>query len=305
MKKLLLLLAVVVGLNVAFYHKNIMKYIAYNFVYKYEVIEYEIKGYPKKGNYHFIKETSDFYPKNKQDILNIIYTAINNGWHDFSFICDYDYDQCESDMTDLSKNSEHLAIINNYVHPFNSYDRLNITINGLGKIRIEVKPLYTEQQINEINLWVDNVLETKIKDTMSIRTKLLTIHDYIIDRSVYDKERSNAIKDGIEMNGNYSHIAYGIIKDNKAVCGGYTDLMSIFLEKLNIPNFKVSTDDHIWNLVYYNDQWLHMDLTWDDPYTGTSENIKQHYYFLITTERLWKLDVEQHLFDVEIFKEAQ
>jgi hypothetical protein len=305
MKKLLLLLAVVVALNVAFYHKNIMRYIAYNFVYKYEVIEYEIKGYPKKGNYHFVQETNNFYPKNKQDILNIIYTSVNNGWNDFSFICDYDYDKCESDMTELSQDSETLTIINNYVHPFNSYDRLNITINGLGKIRIEVTPLYTEDQINELNLWVDNVLETKIKETMSIRTKLLTIHDYIIDRTVYDKERSNAIKDGIKMEGNYSHIAYGVIKDNKAVCGGYTDLMSIFLERLNIPNFKVSTDDHIWNLVYYNDQWLHIDLTWDDPYTGTSKNVKYHDYFLITTERLWKLDVEQHLFDLEIFKEAQ
>lgn len=304
MKKILLFLAIVIALNLAFYHKNIMKFIAYNFVYKYEVLEYEIKGYPKKGSYHFIQETENFYPKNKQDILNIIYTAVNNGWDDFTFICDYDYEKCENDMTNLANDSETLTIINNYVHPFNSFDRLNIIINGLGKIKITVTPLYSEQQIEEINAWVDQVFEKKIKDTMSLRTKMLNIHDHIIDNTVYDKVRSDAIKDGIEMEDNYSHIAYGILADGKAVCGGYTDMMTIFLERLNIPNFKVSTIDHIWNLVYYNGQWLHMDLTWDDPYTGTSKNLKYHDYFLINTEKLWKLDTEQHLFDREIFKEA-
>jgi len=303
MKKLLLLIIIILAFTVAFYHRSFLKFIAYNFVYKYEVSEQPITGYPKKTSYNVVQETEDFYPDNKQDILNIIYTSINNGWNDFTFICDYDYEKCENDMTNLANDSETLTIINNYVHPFNSFDRLNIIINGLGKIKITVTPLYNEQQIEEINAWVDQVFEKKIKDTMSLRTKMLTIHDHIIDNTVYDKVRSDAIKDGIEMEGNYSHIAYGILADGKAVCGGYTDMMTIFLERLNIPNCKVSTIDHIWNLVYYNGQWLHMDLTWDDPYTGTSKNLRYHDYFLINTEKLWKLDTEQHLFDREIFKE--
>jgi hypothetical protein len=305
MKKLILVFILIAVGSIGVYHRNILKYIAYNFVYKYEVLEQPLNGYPKKGQYHFVQETEDYYPENKQDILNIIYTSINNGWKEFTFICDYDYDNCESDMADIAQDAETLTNINNYVHPFNSYDRLHISINGLGKIKIEVVPLYTEQQINEINNWVDNVFDRKIKDTMSIRTKLLTIHDHIIDNTVYDKPRSDAIKDRIDMVDNYSHIAYGIVYEGKAVCGGYSDMYAIFLERLNIPNFKVSTDDHVWNLVYYNDAWLHVDLTWDDPYTGTSKNLRYDDYFLINTSRLWKLDTEQHAFDREIFKEAQ
>lgn len=305
MKKIIILLALIIALNLAFYHKNIMKFIAYNFVYKYEVLEYDVKGYPKKGEYHFVKETKNFFPKTKQDIVNIIYTAINKGWNDFTFICDYNYEDCEKDMTYLAEEDmETLTLINNYVHPFNSFDRLNITINGIGKINISVIPLYNEEQIKEVNSWVDNVFEKKIKETMSTRTKLLTIHNYIIDKTVYDKERSDAIKEEVDIPNNYSHIAYGITRDSKAVCGGYTDLMSIFLERLNIPNFKVSTIDHIWNLVYYNDTWLHLDLTWNDPYTGTKENYRYDDYFLINTEKLLKLDQEQHTFDRNIFVEA-
>jgi hypothetical protein len=305
MRKLVLLIILIIAGSIAFYHRSILKFVAYNFVYKYEILEQPISGYPKKGTYHFVQETDNFYPEDKQDILNIIFTSINNGWQEFTFICAYEYDNCESDMAAIAQDAEVLTNLNNYVHPFNSYDRLHISINGLGKIKIEVVPLYSEAQIIEINNWIDDVINKKLKDTMSIRNKLETIHNHIIDKTVYDKPRSDAIKDRIEMVDNYSHIAYGIVYEGKAVCGGYADMYAIFLEKLNIPNFKVSTDNHVWNLVYYNNEWLHVDLTWDDPYTGTSKNLRYDDYFLIDTAQLWKLDVEQHNFDRNIFKEAK
>lgn len=304
MKKGLIAIIIIAGLSLTLYYKDVIKYIAYNFVYRYEVLEYTTTGYPKKGSYHFVQEKTDYYPKNKQEVLNIIYTAINNGWGEFSFFCDYNYESCEDDITFLAEENETLTLVNNYVHPFNSFDRLSISMNGLGKITITAIPLYTEDQINELNVWVDKILNEQITETMTTRTKLLTLHNYIIDLSSYDKERSDAIRDGIAMPNNYSHIAYGILSNQQAVCGGYTDLMAIFLEKLNIPNIKISTMDHIWNLVYYNDQWRHMDLTWDDPYTGTDKNVRIDHYFLIDTEKLWSLDKEQHLFDRNIFKEA-
>ena len=303
MKKLLLLIIIILAFVAAFYHRSFLKFIAYNFVYKYEVLEQPISGYPKKTSYNFVQKTEDFYPENKQEILNIIYTSINNGWDEFTFICDYEYDECESDMKDIANDVDMLSMINNYVHPYNSYDRLHIIINGLGKIKIEVVPLYEEEMINNLNAWVDDVINTKIKDSMSTRTKLLTIYNHIISKTVYDRERADAIKLGISMPNNYSHIAYGILSAGKTVCGGYTDMMALFLEKLNIPNFKVSTESHVWNLVYYNNDWFHMDLTWDDPISGNSSY--KNMFFLINTEELLRLDVEQHNFDLTIVTEAQ
>ena len=36
------------------------------------------------------------------------------------------------------------------------------------------------------------------------------------------------------------------------------------MDILNIPNFKVSSKEHIWNVIYYNNAWYHIDVTWDD-----------------------------------------
>ncbi|UKI58189.1 MAG: hypothetical protein L6V81_01725 [Clostridium sp.] len=36
------------------------------------------------------------------------------------------------------------------------------------------------------------------------------------------------------------------------------------LDKLHIPNFKVTSSEHVWNVVYYNGKWTHIDATWDD-----------------------------------------
>ena len=36
------------------------------------------------------------------------------------------------------------------------------------------------------------------------------------------------------------------------------------LDRLSIPNFKVTSEEHVWNVIYYNGKWTHIDATWDD-----------------------------------------
>ena len=81
-------------------------------------------------------------------------------------------------------------------------------------------------------------------------------------------------------------------------CNGYADAMAIFLDKLNIINYKIS----IWNLVYLDGKWYHLDLTWDDPISET--NINRDTYFLITTKTLEELNDGTHNFDKKIYSEA-
>jgi transglutaminase/protease-like cytokinesis protein 3 len=66
--------------------------------------------------------------------------------------------------------------------------------------------------------------------------------------------------------------------------------MDIFLRALRIPSFRLSSETHQWNVVYYNDKWYHLDATWDDPVTHNGSDILTHTYFLITTEELHILD---------------
>ena len=100
-----------------------------------------------------------------------------------------------------------------------------------------------------------------------------------------------------------SHKAIGPLIQNMAICGGYSDAMSLFLIKMNIPNYKISNDDHIWNFVYLEDSWYHLDLTWDDPVLNTGENLLIYDYFLIPTKKLFSLK-NNHEFEESIFLEA-
>lgn len=87
------------------------------------------------------------------------------------------------------------------------------------------------------------------------------------------------------------------------MCSGYTDAMALFLEKMEINNIKIATNRHIWNLVALDDKWYHLDLTWDDPITD-DEQILNHSFFLIATEKLNNYNTGDHYFDIDIYKEA-
>src|SRR5699024_41357 len=137
------------------------------------------------------------------------------------------------------------------------------------EINLTIEYLYTDAEISAINTKADEILATILTNEMNDYEKIKTIHDYIVNNVKYDIERNE------ENDSKYnSYTAYGPLFEGYATCNGYTDLMAIFLTKIGFNNFKVattpdeisySTTGHIWNAVYLNDEWLHNDLTWDDP----------------------------------------
>lgn len=80
--------------------------------------------------------------------------------------------------------------------------------------------------------------------------------------------------------------------------------MALFLYKFDLDNYKIATDSHIWNLVKVGNEWLHLDLTWDDPITENGEDKLEIYFLLIDNDRLEELDTGEHEFNKEIYKEA-
>ena len=133
---------------------------------------------------------------------------------------------------------------------------------------------------------------------MSTKEKIKVIHDYIINNTNYDTLKTNNINDATYK----SNTAYGVLIQGYGICSGYSDAMAIFLDKFNIINYKVSNDEHIWNLVYLDGKWLHLDLTWDDPISD--KNVTRDNYFLIDTNTLEKLDDNSHYFNSSIFSET-
>lgn len=287
------------------YKGQITEFILLKFVYKNDFNYINENEYKKDTDFSYFKNTDNYKPNNSEDILNIIYSSINKGYSNFNFYCQVSYKNCFNDVKKLTDDYEFLSNINNFVHPFNSYDELNFTINSLGKISIDVRKLYSDEMINALNSEVNRIYTSFIKDDMTDREKIRQIHDYIIKNTKYDQKKADDIANNTNTSLYLSHTAYGPLIQGYGICSGYTDAMALFLDKMNIPNYKISSDSHIWNLVYIDNKWLHLDLTFDDPVMGSGQEVVDDNYFLIDTKDLLEKDKEKHNFYKNIFIEAK
>lgn len=260
----------------------------------------EKNEYYKNNDYLFIQNTNDFKPYNYQELLNIFYTVINSGWNTFTFYCPKEYLDCIDDVKKLSTENETLTNINNFVHPYNSFKSIKTSYDQNGEINIHITKLYDKEKIETINNEVNNIINTKIIDTMTNEQKIKTIHDYIINNTMYDVDKNETGESPYD-----STTMYGALIEHHAVCGGYSDSMAIFLNEFGIDNYKVSSDSHVWNALYINDKWIHLDLTWDDPVSKNREQYLLYNYYLITTQELEKLSTVEHYYDKSIYQEIR
>lgn len=254
-------------------------------------------------DFEFVKKTDDFHLKNYQNILNAIYTFLDNGTEEFSFYCDESYSQCMEDFDSVSKNQVLLSTINNMVSPYNSYKKIYFRVTSYGKITMRIDKLYSNDEINMIEEKMNGFISENITEEMNVVDKIRSFHDYLINNSVYDKDSAALIESGGNASFNSSHKATGPLIYGKSLCSGYSDAMKIYLDKIGVTNYKVSNTRHIWNLVYVNDSWFHLDLTWDDPITSTGDNILLHKFFLVDTDTLLKLDSTEHSFNPDYYPE--
>ena len=313
MKKFIIPIISIILVVVTFIYLNpITDYIAGIINPQITVNVVEANKWAKQNDYLFVSKTDDYIPYSYQDLLNIFYSIINNGWGQLTIYCPKEYSACIKDITDISGDSTILTHLNNYVHPFNSFTNIKTIISSSGEVTIKINYLYSKEEIEQINSKVDEIINKIIKDNMSDYDKIKVVHDYIINNTKYDVERNDNGTSKYE-----SHTAYGPLFEHYAICNGYTDLMAIFLTKLGFNNYKIATTSenisyseagHIWNAVFYNNKWVHLDLTWDDPITKDGKEYLLHKYFLITTSELAKEDqgktiIEEHNFNKEYYLE--
>ncbi len=265
-----------------------------------EVVISEPNSYYKEIDYAYVKLSKDFVPYSKQDLKNIFYSILNRGYETFTFYCPSEYTTCLNDIAELSNDKVTLTNINNFVSPYNSYNNIKIIYSTTGEINVEVIKLYNEDEIASINKRIEEIEKEIYKEDMSIEDKILTAHDYIVNHTKYDKEKQNGDS---KYNSNK---AYGPLIEGYAVCGGYSDSMALFLDRLKVPNFKISSNTHVWNAVFVNNKWLHLDLTWDDPVTLNSDiETLTHKFYLIDTPALEKYEISDHDFDKTIYEELK
>ena len=290
------ILSIILVSIVNFYPDKVRSFIDEH-ILKKEYIIAKANDYYLDNDYTYLKNYTDDV-SNKEELLNYIYYVINTGSTYADGECTKEYTNCTKDLNEIANDEKKLSLINNFVHPFNSFKTISFTYNDQGRFSLIIEHIYTEEEITKINYIVDTKIKELIIDTMTNEEKVKIIHDYIIDNTTYDTLKTENIHDDTYK----SNTAYGVLIQGYGICSGYSDAISIFLNKLNIENYKISNDTHIWNLVYINGVWSHLDSTWDDPISKFNEN--RDTYFLISYDELVNLDDNTHSFDKTIYHEA-
>ena len=267
-------------------------------IYGKQPVIKEANQYYKDDEFMFAKMSSDYNPTNYQDLIDIFYSSLNNGWKEFTFYCPVEYENCIDDVTAISHNQVLLSDLNNFVHPYNSYSTIKIFYDDAGTITIKVTRLYDDNEIKKIDYEIDKIIKELVTDGMSDRDKIKVLHDYIINNTKYDQnDKETTIYDSSRING--------LLFEHFAVCSGYTDTMAVMLEKLDIKNYKIASEAHVWNAVFIDGYWRHLDLTWDDPIVASGKDILDDSYFLIDSDKLEELDKKEkeHIFDTSVYLE--
>lgn len=255
--------------------------------------------YRKKENYEYVKINENTIIKNKTDAKNAIYTFLDAGWDRYTFSCDADYLNCISDVKSMVENNTYLTDLSNFVHPFNTFEEINTTFTATGRVTLKKEVRYNEEQIKEINEKVDEIYNEYYDTSKNVKENIKIFHDYIVNNTKYDSSNITG-KSNIA-----SSTAYGVLIKKTGICSGYADAMSLFLEKMGVKNYRISSDTHVWNLVYVEGTWLHLDATWDDPVSYDGTDILSDDYFLITYNELLNNSNEEHIYDKSIYIEAQ
>lgn len=132
------------------------------------------------------------------------------------------------------------------------------------------------------------VIASAITSNMTQLQQIVAIHDYLVLNCTYDTRvtTNSAPHD--------SFTAYGALVNRTAVCQGYAAAFQLLTQKLGISGIVVQSTamNHAWNMVFYNDQWYHVDVTWDDPVPDQAGKVQTNA--LLKSDSAMMNSINQH-----------
>lgn len=248
--------------------------------------------YSKKNNYEYVKLNYNLTIENKEDINSFFYTFMNSGIDDINIKCSKNYKDCQKDFEKNTKDAQLLTIISGYVSPYNSFSEINSTFADSKNINIIKSNIYNDKQIKKIDKKINEVYKKNFDKNKTKEENIKIFHDYIADNCIYTND--------VNIND-----AYQLLYNGKSASAGYSDVMALFLDKMDIKNIRIYSDNHVWNLVYIDGKWKHLDVSWDDPVMSDGTNTILYDYFLIDTDKLKSYNDDSHNYDELIYMELK
>lgn len=120
----------------------------------------------------------------------------------------------------------------------------------------------TDEEQSFVERRAQRALENILHEGMDSVGKIKAIHDHVI--SILDYDMSGKNDD-----------AYSALTTGKATCQGYSLSFYEILRRAGFLQQLVAGNDHMWNRVFVDGGWYHVDCTYDDQSQGIS-----YKYFL-------------------------
>ena len=132
-------------------------------------------------------------------------------------------------------------------------------------------------ELAEICKRIMRKMKTEVSEDATDYEKELWIHDYIVTHTSYGYSEG----EDAQTDNSTAHESYGALVSHKAVCNGYAFGMKLLCTlagvECRIITGQGNGENHAWNLVRLEDEWYHVDVTWDDPSPDQDGRIFYNY----------------------------
>ena len=149
---------------------------------------------------------------------------------------------------------------------------------------------YATDEVRDYDTQMSAILAKIITPGMTDRQKVKAVHDYMVVNYKYDVDFESGLY------GKDTYAFYGLLKNDTGVCQAYAELFYLFMGYLDIECYYLGgwakgssgkNEPHAWNVVYIDDGYYHVDVTFDDPVPDAGSKIS-YKYFLLTTKEIAK-----------------
>ncbi|MBQ5332846.1 MAG: hypothetical protein J6K92_06265 [Oscillospiraceae bacterium] len=131
----------------------------------------------------------------------------------------------------------------------------------------------------EVDTETDKIL-SMITPDMNDYEIVKLLHDYIIKNCTYNNESENP------------NTIYGTLVQKNSLCQGYSQSFTYLCSLVGIDSLivtGVANEPHMWNIVKMDNDYYHIDLTWDDPDRASTPDYVRYDYFGLTDNRIREL----------------
>ena len=179
--------------------------------------------------------------------------------------------------------------------PVSSYQHFKNNENEMGFITVNIEHRYYKDDKEPMNVLVNKkinkIVSDLIKPNMTDTEKIKVLHDYVAKNTNYDYANAKFNVFHYERDNYLEHErivarnSYGSLILGKGICIAYAEGLYRLLDKVGIEvrliGGDVDGEPHAWVAVKQNNQWFHLDPTFNS--TGNTDK-----YFMLTESEIRK-----------------